>query len=187
MKLIANYDRLVTDERGNITLSFTVTGEERRKARECASELIKLKEQGKDKLTVEVKQFRKQRSLNANAYFHLLVSKIAKVLDIGEDECKKQMVLEYGTIERDLEDNPFGIKIPKSADINSIYPYAKWFDTRLESGKEFDCYIIYKRTHTLDTKEMARLIDGVIFEAEQLGIETVTPEEKAKMLSLWEV
>jgi hypothetical protein len=47
-------------------------------------------------------------------------------------------------------------------------------------------YFLYKHTHTLDSKEMARLIDGVIYEAEQLGIETATPEEKAKMLARWQ-
>jgi hypothetical protein len=46
--------------------------------------------------------------------------------------------------------------------------------------------MVYKETHTLDTKEMARLIDGVVSEAQALGIETRTPDEIAQMKSLWE-
>ena len=38
-------------------------------------------------------------------------------------------------------------------------------------------YLIYKETHTLDSAEMATLIDGTIEEAKQLGIETLTPIE----------
>lgn len=44
----------------------------------------------------------------------------------------------------------------------------------------------WKPTHTLDKAEMARLIDGVVEEAKQLGIETRTPNEIADMLNLWE-
>ena len=44
----------------------------------------------------------------------------------------------------------------------------------------------YKETHTLNTSEMARLIDGVVFEAQGLGIETKTPDEIAQLKSLWE-
>lgn len=46
--------------------------------------------------------------------------------------------------------------------------------------------MVYKETHTLDTKEMARLIDGVVAEAQELGIETRTPDEIAQLKSLWE-
>ena len=52
--------------------------------------------------------------------------------------------------------------------------------------KELDIYIAYKETHTLDTKEMQRLIDGVIQECDALNIEHKTPNEIKEMLSLWE-
>ncbi len=37
--------------------------------------------------------------------------------------------------------------------------------------------MIYKETHTLNSAEMATLIDGTIEEAKQLGIETLTSIE----------
>ena len=39
---------------------------------------------------------------------------------------------------------------------------------------------------SLDKAEMARLIDGTVEEAKQLGIETKTPQEIAEMMSLTE-
>lgn len=56
----------------------------------------------------------------------------------------------------------------------------------MENGKEFRCYLLYKRTRYMDTAEMARLIDGAIYEAKELGIETDPPEKIAKLKSLWE-
>ena len=41
----------------------------------------------------------------------------------------------------------------------------------------FNCYLVFKETHTLDSAEMARLIDGTVQEAQSLGIETLTPAE----------
>ena len=37
-----------------------------------------------------------------------------------------------------------------------------------------------------DTREMAIFIDGIVSEAQALGIDTRTPEELAEMKSLWE-
>jgi hypothetical protein len=150
------------------------------------NELIELAKKSNKGLKVEICQWREQRSLDANAYFHVLVDKISKVVGRGAEEIKREMNLDYGTIMRDEKGGKVGIKLPKSVNVNLIYPYAKWFDTRIENGIEFNCYIIYKPTHTLDTKEMAQLIDGVVQECKDLDIETKTPDQIAEMLSLWE-
>ena len=78
-----------------------------------------------------------------------------------------------------------GFKLPASVDVSTIYPYVKCFDTREENGKMFNCYLVYKQTHLMDTKEMARLIDGAIEKARELGIETDTPEQLAKYRNDW--
>jgi hypothetical protein len=137
-------------------------------------------------LRLELSIWREKRSLNANSYLHLLIGKIAEKLKLGNDEVKFTMVLEYGTVMTDDDGAKVGIKLPSSVDVKRIYPYAKWFDERMENGKAFNCYIIYKQTHALDTAEMSRLINGVVYEAKELGIETETPEQLARIISLWE-
>ena len=132
-----------------------------------------------------IKKIGKKRSLNANAYFHLLVGEIAEKMNIGFDQCKVNLNLEYGTIARDEQGKKIGFMLPQSVDVNTLYKYTKWFDEREINGETFNCYIVFKETHTLDTKEMARLIDGTVQEAKQLGIETATPEELARMKALW--
>ena len=134
---------------------------------------------------LSIKKVGKKRSLSANAYFHSLISEIAEKMNIGFDQCKVNMNLEYGTIARDEEGKKIGFMIPQNVDVNTLYKYTKWFDEREINGVMFNCYIVFKETHTLDTKEMARLIDGTVQEAKQLGIETATPDEIARMEALW--
>ena len=137
------------------------------------------------KYVAEIKEFRKKRSLDANAYFHLLVGKIADAMHMGFEEVKTNLVTEYGTVERDDDGMKVGFKLPVSVDVSRIYRYVKCFDTRTECGVAFNCYIVFKQTHLMDSKEMSRLIEGTVQEAQNLGIETLTPDELARMNLEW--
>lgn len=140
----------------------------------------------KDKdLDIEIKQHREKRSKNANAYFHVLVNKIAGELNESDEAVKTRLVIEYGTIARDEDGMVIGFKLPATVNVSKIYPYTRRFDQRTENGKLFNCYLVMKATHDMDTKEMAHLIDGAIEEAKELGIETDTPETIARYQEEW--
>lgn len=132
-------------------------------------------------INVEIKRYREPRSRDANAYFHVLVNKIAEAQNLGNDEVKRQLVFEYGTLATDETGSVLGAMLPTSANAEDFYPYARWYKSLNVNGREYDCYLFYKRTHTLDSKEMARLIDGTIYVAKDLGIETMTPEQLARL------
>ncbi len=136
-------------------------------------------------IRVEIVKYRKPRSKDANAYFHVLVNKIAEAQSLGDEEVKKSLVLEYGALAKDKDGTTVGFKLPATVDIDTIYPYAKVFDVREESGKLFNCYLVYKHTSDLDSKEMSRLIDGTIYVAKDLDIETDTPEQIARYKEEW--
>ena len=153
-------------------------------AQEGVAELKEVLGNGKY-LQAEIKQYRKRRSLDANAYFHVLARKIAEALNISEEESKVNLVLDYGAVMEDAEGGKVGFKLPASVDVNSIYRYAKWFDTRVEDGKEFNCYIVYEHTRNYNTKQMARLIDGTVYECQNLGIETKPDEEIKSLVESW--
>lgn len=178
MKLTANHISTSYSESGQQLITLALT------AKTDVSDLKAIIANGK-LLEIEISKQKKKRSLDANAYFHVLVSKIAEAMNLGEDETKIKMVLEYGSIMRDENGDKVGFKLPASVNVNSIYKYAKWFDERIENGHKFNCYIIYEHTHKLDSKQMARLIDGTIYEAKELGIETMTPAELAQLKSSW--
>lgn len=138
-----------------------------------------------NKLTIMLKKWFKKRSKDANAYFHVLVNELARYFNLSDEDMKVKMNLQYGTIAKDVNGNSVGVKIPKGTDIKQFYSYAKWFGECTENGIEFDKYLFYKQTHTLDTKEMGQLINGVVQECHDVGIETKTPAEIKSLLESW--
>lgn len=136
-------------------------------------------------LDVEIRKHSNKRSLSANAYLHVLVNKIAVERGGSEESAKTSLVCEYGALAKDADGHTVGFKLPASVEVSTIYPYAKCFDTREEGGKLFKCYLVYKQTHLMDSAEMARLIDGAIEVAQELGIETDTPDQLTRYKEEW--
>lgn len=110
------------------------------------------------------------RSKNANAYFHCLCGEISQETGEKADAVKERIVSEYGAIRKDAEGNAVYVKVPRTYDIRSLYPYTRYFDTVIENNVEYNCFLILKSTHEMTTKEMSRLIDGAEEEAKELGI-----------------
>ena len=170
MEFKGTYTRTLKGELGQYEVTFTTMDK---------SAILRLKTQDRSKvLDLSVKEHREKRSLDANAYFHVLLSKIAEKQNIGLEDVKKKLVEDYGTV-------AFVARIPADADLESIYKYSKLIGESKGTSKPCNDWYIFKPTHELNTKEMARRIDGVIQEAKQLDIETKTPKELAEMMSLW--
>lgn len=136
-------------------------------------------------ISAELSKWTKKRSLDANAYFHVLCEKIARAVSAGNDETKRNLVLEYGTQKYSDDGPPSWFVIPKGENPFTKSKYPKWFSSLMVHGKEADAYIEYKETHTLNTTEMAALIEGTISECKELGIETLTPIELERMMTQW--
>lgn len=166
---------LTFGQNGEQNITITVAGDFR-------DEYDRLK--GKD-INLEVKRWREPRSKDANAYFHVLVNRIAAAQNLADDDVKKQLVIRYGALATDEDGRLIGAMLPAGADIDQFYPYTRMYKAKTIEGKDYECYLFYKRTHTLDSKEMSRLIDGTISEARDLGIDTDTPEVIARYKSEW--
>lgn len=172
--------RILTNEQGAVELCLTVPSSAKIEATEIKEQLLKGVE-----LECEIRKAIKKRSLDANSYFHLLVDKLAKKFNIGADEMKRKMVLDYGTIDTDDKGLKIGFKLLESIPLERVCEYGKIIDTVTENGLRFNKIIVYKQTRNLNTSEMAKLIDGVVAECKDAGIETETPEQIANMKSLW--
>lgn len=128
---------------------------------------------------IMIKKWRAKRSKDANAYFHVLVNQIAMARGLSDDEVKRDLVTQYGAIA--VQDGyKVGFKLPASVDVETIYPYTRMYKQVEENGILMNCYLVFKQTRYMDTKEMAHLIDGAIQVAQELGIDTDTPEQKAR-------
>lgn len=131
-------------------------------------------QQDRDKL-FEVRDYAKKRSLTANAYFWVLVNEIANVTKQSKDEIHLQMLKEYG------QNEVFSIR--SDIDVSRYLKYYEEIGKGKVNGKEFTHYRVFKGSSEMDSREMAILISGVVQEAEQLGIPTLTPNEIARLKS----
>lgn len=175
--MIANYHSVTLDYRTNQPIiSFSFKNKE---------VLEHLNEYENADLDIEIKKHREKRSLDANAYFHVLVNKLARKLGTSDSEMKTRMNLEYGTIATNKDGTKTGIKVPYGTDVSAFYPYFKKFGECVENGMTWEKYLAYKQTHNLDTKEMSQLIDGVVSECKENGIETLPDIEIKSLLGEW--
>lgn len=131
----------------------------------------------KEKLSIEVKPYRQRRSLNANAYAWKIIGEIADAVRAGKDEIYLKCLKRYGQSEL--------VSVLSHVPISN---YVKYYEEAGESklnGKDFTHYRVYKGSSEFDTREMSIFIDGVVSEAKVLGIQTETPEEIARLKSMW--
>ena len=128
-------------------------------------------------IRLDIKQYREKRSLNANNYAWELITKIADKMLLSKEDVYLRMLKEYGQSEM--------ISVLSHIDIS---PYLKYYEeagTSTLNGKEFTHYKVYKGSSEFDTREMSIFIDGIVQEAKNLDIETMTPNQIAEMESAW--
>ena len=140
-------------------------------------------------LDIKIVRHRNRRSLDANAYFHVLVGKLADELRISKPRCKNIMIGRYGqpfyidgdgTAEAVIKTN-----IPASQMLENETVHCMPCGQKYEDGKELVFYKIFRGSSTYDTREMSILIDGTVSECKDLGIETLPPDELERMVRSW--
>lgn len=138
------------------------------------------------KLAIKIVRHYEKRSLDANAYFHVLVGKIADALAISKTRCKNILICRYGQPEL-LEGEPLVYKTnaPVSYMLEQEAIHCQCIGSKMENKKELFFYKVFRGSHTYDTREMSALIDGTVADAKELGIDTESPEEIRKMKERW--
>ena len=135
-----------------------------------------------EKLNISVKEFKKKRSLDSNAYCWVLMTEIANHPDVrsSKEEVYEEMLQKYGYLAQD-EDGYIVITLKESIDISKLGGHWKFY----KGNGKFNSYLAIKGSSEYDTSEMAHFINQIVLEAKELGIETATPEELARMNELW--
>ena len=126
---------------------------------------------------VEIKEYKQKRSLNANAYAWVLINKIANVMRLSKEEVYLNMLKHYGQSQV--------VSIVSEVNITGYFKYYEVIGTSILNNKEFNHIRVFKGSSEYDTKEMSIFIDGIVQEAKQLDIETLTPNQLAELKSLW--
>lgn len=134
------------------------------------------------KLNLNVKKYYKKRSLDANAYAWVLLGEIQKVMNIPKETIYKDLIKCIGDYEI--------IPVKENAVERFCTAWGKnglgWItETTPSKLKGYTNVIVYYGSSTYDTNQMARLIDLIIQECQQLGIETRPADEIERLIKLW--
>ena len=133
---------------------------------------------------VEIKEYRPKRSLDANALYWSLLNKLARVLDTSTPELHNIMLRRYGQLEC-YGDKLVYVVLPetedaqKKADQAETYHLKPTSHTKLGTdGRTYRTYMLLRGSSTYDSKEMTRLIDGLISECNEAGIDTTSYKDR---------
>jgi hypothetical protein len=173
MKIKANNIRLIYTEHGKAEIILSTD-----QSRIDISPLKEVVAKGKT-LAVEIKQYRQKRSLDANAYLWVLLQKIAEAVNSSKDEVYLQMLERYGVFTHIVVKPHMVDKVRQEwrtvRELGEVTVNGK-------TGMQLQCFF---GSSTYNTKEMSVLIDGVVSECKELGIETMTPDELAGLKNEW--
>ena len=135
-------------------------------------------------LTVDISKQKKKRSLDANSYAWVLITKIADVLRTSKEELYIEMLKRYGQREKQLIsiiDNEEAIAMIYRATNNHCTVVGEG----TVNGKQFKHLAILIGSSQYDTRQMAILIDGIVSECKEMGIETLPPDEIKALKESW--
>lgn len=138
-----------------------------------------LLDQPKDVL-FKITLIKKKRSLDANAYAWVLCQKIAEVLQTSKDEVYERMIQRYSTFDMD-EGGYITVTMLQRVPVEKLGGHWRMIGTH----DGFNSYIRLKGSSEMDPKEMNHLITGIVSEAQELGIETMTSRELQRMEELY--
>ena len=125
----------------------------------------------------EIKEYHEKRSLTANSYYWVLLTELAGRLRTSKDELHDIMLKRYGQYLRDKEGNIVCVAVSpdtRMTDFEGHFEYTGPF-------KDFARYKVLRGSSTYDSKEFSILLDGLIDECRECGVETMTPQEVARL------
>ena len=128
---------------------------------------------------VTIKKYRKRRSMDANAYAWVLIDKIADALQTDKEVVYRQAIRSIGGVSTVVcVQNEAVSALCKSWERNGSGWSTETFPSKLDGCTNVT---LYYGSSVYDTKQMSNLIEHLVQDAKELGIETMTPDELRRM------
>lgn len=145
-------------------------------------QLLEGLESGKE-YDVEIKPHRKRRSLDANAYAWVLLDKLA-------EKTRLPKVALYREYIKNIGGNSDTVCVQEKAvdslcngwEHNGIGWVAETMPSKLKGCTNVT---LYYGSSTYDTAQMSRLIELIIFDCKDNGVETMPPDQLAALMERW--
>lgn len=138
-------------------------------------------------LDVDIQKSRNKRSLDANGYLWVLCGRMAEVLGSTKWEIYKHELKKWSSAYTYMVVEPKMAEIMKSRedDQQTDFRCVEILNNGDFNGKPATQILAYLGSHLFDSKQMSTLLNGVIEDCKELGIETDTPDEIERMAKLW--
>ena len=173
MKIRSKVDNLTKSYHGYYLVTLQVP-------KIAVNDLFKLKD---DDLDVEIKKHREKRSLTANGYLWVLCRELASKMNSSMFDIYKLKLREYSTWwdEIIISDKIFNYLKKQE---NEEHAEFRVVDELERKGNKVRARV-YLGSSKFDTKEMSRVIDGIIQDCKEQGIDTMPPDELERLISEW--
>jgi hypothetical protein len=131
-----------------------------------------------------VKKAKKRRSLDSNAYAWVLLDKLSERLNISKEELYREYIRNIGGVSETVcvKENAVD-KLREAWQGRGLGWQTETFPSKIEGCTNV---ILYYGSSTYDSSQMKRLLDLIRQDCAEQGIEYATPDEIARMMSLWE-
>lgn len=134
-----------------------------------------------NELSVDIKRYRASRSLDANAYLWVLLDKIAYKIGSTKELIYREIIKRCGVFDVIAVRSDAAEAVIRGWSDRGIGWVAEEIDgCKLDGAKRI---ALYYGSSVYDTAEFARLLNEVIADAKELGIDTATPDEIALMMA----
>lgn len=145
---------------------------------QACAELMKL-----DKLSIKIGKYTKKRSVDANAYCWTLISKLAERLNVPNTDIYRQAIKEIGGNSDIVCVQDKAVQSLRDGwQRNGIGWLTDTMPSKIEGCTNV---VLYYGSSTYDTAQMSRLINLIVQECRQIGIETKSKEELDSLLGAW--
>ena len=159
----------------NLTLSVN----EKQAAKDCCDELC-----GLEKLSIKIGRHRNKRSLDANAYFWVLCDKLSEKLKTSKATIYRELIKDIGGVSDIVcVKNEAADKLCEGWQKKGLGWQAEKMPSKIE-GCTNVC--LWYGSSTYDTAQMSQLIDNIVADCKEQGIETMTPEQIEDLKRQWE-
>lgn len=128
-------------------------------------------------LRLSVKKWKEKRSLDANAYYWVINSKMAQQLGTTPEELHELLLQRYGLLDSDGSGH-ISITVKAKVDMKRIDGHWKLY--KMSHDGKWKSYMRIRGTSEYDTAEMAYFLERVIEEAKEMGIQTESPNKIAE-------
>lgn len=139
-------------------------------------------------LKISLKKWRDKRSLTANAYYWVLVSKIADHIKQPQPLVHNLLLRRYGVLDI-VEGDSLTVFVPDTEEAENEILLKETYHLRPTSkvitGKKGNlrAYRIMLGSSFYDTKQFSTLLDGCITECRSMGIEVLPKDEIERMMA----